>query len=137
VTLPDGLARFNRRVGNPLMRTFTGRLPPFAIVVHRGRRSGREYRTPVMAFPGADIVVIPLAFGSERDWVRNVLAADGCALVRRGRSIVLTFPRVVTAQAGLPLMPRVAAPILRLLGVTECLQLQRHSTVGADRAGHG
>jgi deazaflavin-dependent oxidoreductase (nitroreductase family) len=111
VTLPDGLARFN-------------------LVVHRGRRSGREYRTPVMAFPGDDVYVIPLAFGSERDWVRNVIAAGGCTLMRRGRAIALTSPSVVELRVGLPLLPRVGTPVLRLLGVTEFLQLQRDATPG-------
>ena len=50
MALPRGLAAFNRRVTNHVTRPFAGRLPGFGIVVHRGRRSGREYRSPVNAF---------------------------------------------------------------------------------------
>jgi hypothetical protein len=48
--LPQGLARFNRHVTNPIQRMWAGWLPPFAILEHVGRRSGTPYRTPVNAF---------------------------------------------------------------------------------------
>jgi deazaflavin-dependent oxidoreductase (nitroreductase family) len=123
--LPDALARMNRRVVNPVVRTFAGRLPPMALVVHRGRRSGREYRTPVMAFPRGDGYVITLPYGAERDWVRNVLAAGGCTLVRRGRFHRLTASRVLDQREGLPLMPRPSRPVLKLLGIAQFLQLHQ------------
>ena len=47
--LPPGLARFNRSVTNHVTRPLIAHLPYGAVVVHRGRRSGREYRTPVLA----------------------------------------------------------------------------------------
>lgn len=121
--MPDRLARFNRWVTNPLMRTFAGRLPPFAIVEHRGRRSGRAYRTPVWAFSTADGFVIALTYGADRDWVRNVEAARGCTLTRGGRSIPCGDPRVVGAAEGARLMPAPIRPVLRGLNVTEFLRL--------------
>jgi hypothetical protein len=82
VTLSDRLARFGR-VPNRLVRTFAGRrFSPVAIVEHRGRRSGRRYRTPVLAFRAADGYFISLPYGAGRDWVRNVLAAGSCTLER-------------------------------------------------------
>ena len=52
MTFADRLARFNRRLPNRVVRTVAGRrFSPVAVVVHRGRRSGRQYRTPVMPFP--------------------------------------------------------------------------------------
>ena len=122
--LPDRLARFNRRVTNPLLRTFAGRLPPFAIVVHRGRRSGREYRTPVMAFRADGDFVVALTYGAERDWVKNVRAQGGCALLRGGRRLALTSPRLVRGAKGLRLVPTLLRPVLRRLGVTEFLRLE-------------
>jgi len=49
------------------------------LVVHRGRRSGRVYDTPVLVFPADDGYVIALTYGPDTDWIRNVLAAGGCA----------------------------------------------------------
>ncbi len=96
MVLPPWLARFNRQVTNRLTRRFAGKLPGFAIVIHRGRRSGRTYRTPVNAFRDGDDYVIALTYGPQADWVRNVLAAGGCELVTRGQHVSLTNPRLFT-----------------------------------------
>ncbi len=94
--LPHGLGRFNRWVTNPVTRTFAGRLPGFAIVVHRGRTSGRRYRTPVNAFARPDGgYTLALTYGPESQWVRNVLAEGGCTLETTGRRVELRNPRVV------------------------------------------
>ena len=121
---PDRLARFNRLVTNPLAQTIAGRLPPFALVLHRGRRTGKAYRTPVWAFPTPDGgFAIALTYGPDRDWVRNVLAQGGCALDRGGRRVPLAAPRILAGVQGSRLMPRLLRPVLRLLGVTDVLQL--------------
>src|SRR6266542_4314375 len=52
------LARFNRAFANPVMRLVAGWLPPLAIVQHRGRMTGREYATPVIAFGRSDGLVV-------------------------------------------------------------------------------
>jgi deazaflavin-dependent oxidoreductase (nitroreductase family) len=119
---PDRLARFNRRVTNPLFRLFAGRLPPFAVVEHRGRRSGRSYATPIMAFPAGDGYAIALTYGPDRDWVKNVRAAGGCVLVRGGRRVPLARP-VVLGDDGAALMPAAIRPVLRRAGVTDFLRL--------------
>jgi deazaflavin-dependent oxidoreductase (nitroreductase family) len=93
---PRALARFNRRVVNRVTGRFAGRLPWFAIVIHRGRVTGRTYRTPVNAFrsPGNGYV-IGLSYGPRTDWARNVLAEGGCAIETCGRRLDLVNPRVV------------------------------------------
>jgi deazaflavin-dependent oxidoreductase (nitroreductase family) len=121
----DRLARFNR-IPNRLIRTIAGRrFSPMAVVVHRGRRSGRPYRTPVVAFPLRDGYVVSLFYGPARDWVRNVLAAGSCTLERGGRRVELTGPAVLSASEGLALLPALVRPGLRLLRVTSYLRLHR------------
>jgi deazaflavin-dependent oxidoreductase (nitroreductase family) len=108
---------FNR-VSQPLAR----RLPGFAVVVHRGRRSGREYHTPVNLFLVDGHPVIALTYGRHTDWVKNVLAAGGCRIETRGRSIACTTPEVYRD----PGLTGIRAPerlILPLLGVDEFLRL--------------
>jgi hypothetical protein len=39
---------------------------------------------------------IGAALGAESDWVKNVLAADGCSMKMSGRVLELTGPRLVT-----------------------------------------
>jgi deazaflavin-dependent oxidoreductase (nitroreductase family) len=58
--------------------------PVFAVVEHRGRSTGRAYRTPVAARRTADGFVISLAFGSQVDWYRNIVAAGGGIIRWRG-----------------------------------------------------
>jgi deazaflavin-dependent oxidoreductase (nitroreductase family) len=122
MSVADRMARFNR-VPNRLVRTFAGRVPPLAVVVHRGRRSGRKYRTPVVAFRVRDGYVVSLPYGAERDWVRNVLAAGGCTLERGGRRVELTRPVVLEREDGAALLPAPVRPGLRLLGVSHLLRL--------------
>ena len=130
--LPDRLARLNRRVANPLVRTFAGRVAPLAIVQHRGRSSGRAYQTPVLAFAGEREVIIVLFYGSNRDWVKNVQAAGGCTIFQRGKRIPLSHPVIVDSKEGLPRLPALLRPIPRLARVTSYLRLRR--VIGASTA---
>jgi deazaflavin-dependent oxidoreductase (nitroreductase family) len=123
--LPKGLARFNRWVTNPVTRTFAGHLPGFAIVIHRGRTSGRRYRTPVNAFARPDGgYALALTYGPDSQWVRNVVAQGGCTLETTGRRVEMTNPQVVHDPSRRPVPPPVRA-ILALMGVEYFLELDR------------
>jgi deazaflavin-dependent oxidoreductase (nitroreductase family) len=122
--LADRLARFNRALPNRVIRTFAGRLPPLAVVVHRGRRSGRAYRTPVVALPLPDGYLVALFYGADRDWVRNVLAAGSCTLERSWRRVELTAPRLLERGEALALAPAPLRAALRPLRVARFMRLQ-------------
>ena len=77
-----GLRRPVTRLFNPLSRRVAGFLPGFAILTHRGRRSGTAYRTPINVFRRDGAWVVVLTYGSDVDWVKNVLAAGGCGCGR-------------------------------------------------------
>ncbi|HEX2362988.1 MAG TPA: nitroreductase family deazaflavin-dependent oxidoreductase [Jiangellaceae bacterium] len=120
--IAKSVARFNRVVTNRISSLVAGRLPGFGIVEHIGRRSGRTYRTPVNVFRTSDGYVIALTYGSDTDWVKNVLAAGGCSLTVRGRRENLGNPRIVHNESR-PDVPVVVRPMLGLIGVTEFLYL--------------
>ena len=82
---------FTKRFINPLTRPVAGHLPGFAIVIHRGRKTGRD-RAPMNVFRHDGDYVFALTYGSTVDWVRNVLAALGAQLVVRGKTVELTDP---------------------------------------------
>jgi deazaflavin-dependent oxidoreductase (nitroreductase family) len=105
-------------------------LPGLGVVIHRGRRSGHLYRTPVNVFRAPDGYVIALTYGIG-DWVRNVLAAGHCELETRGRRVRLVDPRVAHDPDRRKVPPGVR-PILRLIGVADFLHL-RAANVPADR----
>ncbi|SCF06599.1 hypothetical protein GA0070607_5111 [Micromonospora coriariae] len=73
MVLPRRLARFNRVVTNRVTGPLAGRLPGFGVIIHRGRRSGRVYRTPINIFRTSGGYVAALTYGFT-DWARNVLA---------------------------------------------------------------
>jgi len=108
----DTMAHFNRGVTNPIALRISGRIPPWVTVTHRGRRSGRTYTTPVVAFGTADGLVVPLPYGTDRDWVRNVEAAGGCRIERAGRTRDMTRPEVIDAAHARPLLPAVVRSTL-------------------------
>ena len=125
-TLADRLARFNRRLPNKVIGTVAGRrLSPVALMVHQGRRSGRQYRTPVMPLPLGDGFLVSLPYGPGRDWVANVLAAGRCTLQRGGRRFELADPRLLDAAGAAPLVPAALRPALRLVPGIHFLRLSR------------
>jgi deazaflavin-dependent oxidoreductase (nitroreductase family) len=96
------LGPMTRRL-NPLIVKRAGR-PGFSMaaqVRHVGRRSGKEYVTPVTVRWDGDTAIIGLTFGSQSDWARNVLAAGHCTLVSDGAEYDATSPKLVDiADAG-------------------------------------
>jgi hypothetical protein len=99
------LVAINKRALNRVVLTLAGRRwSPWAIVQHVGRQSGRRYATPVLATRTTTGLVIPLPFGADTDWCRNVLAAGRFILRWHGRDYALEQPEVREAHAGLRLL---------------------------------
>ena len=101
--MPSWLPAVNRRVVNPVVRLWAPWIPPQALIVHRGRRSGTDYRTPVLAWRSGSLLYVVLFYGADTQWVRNVLAAVGGEVIRRGRRARLDSPRILRGpSAGMP-----------------------------------
>lgn len=92
---PRVMRSVNRVVTNPLMGTFAWIVPPLAVVHHVGRKSGKAYRAPVVAFRTANGFVIPMTYGTDVDWGRNLLAAGAGEVEQMGRRYKLRKPRIV------------------------------------------
>jgi deazaflavin-dependent oxidoreductase (nitroreductase family) len=108
----DRLRYFNKYVTNPLMKTFAGRFV-YAVVHHTGRRSGRAYATPVLAVPVESGFLIPLPYGKNADWCRNVIASGGCEMEWRGDRISVHNPVLIDPQHALPVFPKWLHRLLR------------------------
>jgi deazaflavin-dependent oxidoreductase (nitroreductase family) len=111
VQIPRAVARFNKRVNNPIQGVYAWLLPPWAVIVHTGRRSGRTYRTPVLAFRRGRRFEVAVLYGERSDWVRNLLAAGGGRVVRGGRTYELREPRLLAASEA-----QVAGRVARVSG---------------------
>ena len=112
--------RYLNRLTRPLAR----RLPGFAILTHHGRKSGRVYTTPVNVFRRGGDYVFLLTYGSDVQWVKNVLAVGSCSIETRGRVVELVDPELVTDPDLEPAPPPVRFIEQRLAGVTQYLRMR-------------
>jgi deazaflavin-dependent oxidoreductase (nitroreductase family) len=117
------LRPFTTKVFNRISRLFAGWLPGFGLLLYRGRKSGKAYRTPMNVFKHGDEYVLALTYGSDVQWVKNVMAAGGCELKTRGRIVRLTDPRLFV-DPGRRAMPQPVRFFLGLMRVTEFMRLR-------------
>src|SRR3712207_5238353 len=106
--MPRWLPAVNRRFVNPVQRLWAPWLPPWALILHTGRRSGRAYRTPVLAVRSGSTLAIALFYGTRTDWLRN-LRAGGGAVIRAGRRYAIQDVRIADASDPLPRGGRLVA----------------------------
>lgn len=127
--LPHAIARFNRRVSNRLLEPLARRSSGFAVVNHRGRRSGRRYTTPVNLFIVDDPPTVDgarsyaaLTYGPDTDWVNNVL--NGPATITTQRiTVTIVAATIVGRDTAWPHIPAPVRLALRLLTVRDFLEL--------------
>jgi deazaflavin-dependent oxidoreductase (nitroreductase family) len=98
---------------NSIVRRFAGRIV-YALLRHQGRKSGRVYETPVMAWPTSSGMLIPLAWGVESDWYRNLLAANACAVQIGGRWYRCAEPVRIQRDQAIALLPPAARIVVQL-----------------------
>lgn len=120
---PRWLARANKNGLNRITKFIAPRAPGWALVVHRGRQSGRIFRTPVFAFRRENRFVTALTYGPNSDWVRNVLTAGGCEVEARGRRYQVDSPQLYRDEnaSDMPLFIRFA--LRRVIKAPEFLSL--------------
>ena len=94
---------------------------------HRGRRSGKLFRTPVVVRPTPDGFVVPMPWGEGTDWCRNVRAAGGCRIRWKDRVYVLTEPLVVDAAATGATFGEFQRSMMRRLRIRQVMRLKRAS----------
>lgn len=124
VALPHWLARVNVQFSNAFMRPIAARLPWFVVLEHVGRKSGTVRRTAIMAYRRKpDRWILSLIYGTEVQWLRNVMASGGCRLLSQGRWIEVVEPRRF-ADSSRSSVPWLVRPFLALLRVSEFVELR-------------
>jgi len=117
-----------RSLANRGFLTISGRwFRAYSIVRHVGRTSGRAYQNPVSAYPLGDGFVIPVLYGTQSQWVRNVMAAGRFTLRTKGRDYLLERPELIAPAQALAAYPALLRRIMR--------SQQIQSFVWAHRAG--
>jgi hypothetical protein len=103
----------------------SGLIPLWAVIVHKGRRSGREYRTPIAIRPSANGFVIPLPWGPRTDWCRNVMTAQTFVIRWKGRDVIVGAPEVIDRAAAAPAFPGLLQRSLAVFGIRQFLAIRR------------
>ncbi len=125
-SLNRNMRRVNRRVFNPVMLNWAGHRSSFAAVVHHvGRRSGREYRTPVTVRPIHGGFLMPLPYGEDTDWCRNVLARGQTTLEFKGAMVPVAKPEVMDVAVAKSAFPSGLVRIWHLFRIRRCLLVRR------------
>lgn len=126
------LTSYHKHVTNPVwVRFFAGRSASSALLHHVGRRSGTAYKTPLTAHRSDDTVIIPLPYGTETDWLRNLQAAGEGVVELDGRSFSVDEPEVVPVDQVMPLLPPLLVRIVHLHETENALRL--HVVGSAER----
>jgi deazaflavin-dependent oxidoreductase (nitroreductase family) len=113
---PAWVDRLQIRYMNPAVRRIARFLPTFAVIKHRGRKSGRSYETVVNAYRKRNVLAILMGHGNA-DWVKNVVAAGEADVRLFGRDLHVTNARVVPAGADAEGLPWIARLGGRRVGV--------------------
>ena len=104
--VPRAVAKFNRRITNPLAVRFGGWAPLNGTLEHVGRKSGKTYQTPLNIFETADGFVVPIGYGLQSHWVQNALAGGPLTVHKAGRTIPVVDARIVSKADAEPLVTR-------------------------------
>ena len=95
-----------------------------AAIQHTGRRSGKQYATPVVAERVTDGFVIPLPYGTGVDWLQNVLAAGRATISSQGESYDVVQPEIIDAAAALPALSPRRQRTFQRVGIEQYLRIK-------------
>ena len=93
----------------------------------RGATPARSTPPPVMAEPIEDGFIVPLPYGTEVDWLKNVLAARRATVEAKGAAYTVVEPEIIGAEEAFPLLPPRLSRTLRLFGIERYLRVKRLS----------
>jgi deazaflavin-dependent oxidoreductase (nitroreductase family) len=118
------------KILNPIIMKLAGRrhFHMAAQISHTGRRSGRVYVTPVGARLHGEVIAIPLTFGNQSDWSRNVAAAGRCSVRLDGHDYQATQPEFLSRDEAREQIKPMYSPVMRvgfrMLGIRQFMLLR-------------
>ncbi len=117
----------NRRANALFLKIAGGRFRAYSALKHIGRSSGKEYVTPLSAYPLGDGFVMAVLYGeaAKVDWCRNVMAAGQCILKTHGQEYVLEKPEIIPASHALAAYPPLMRLVYRRRGIHEFVWAHR------------
>ena len=114
----ERIRQFNKQTFNPAVLKIAGSTRSnYGVIHHVGRRSGRSYSNPIVVVPTADGFVIPLPYGVDVDWLRNVQAAGQCTITLKGDEYNVHEPELIDAPTAFAMVPPQVQRAWRVMGM--------------------
>ena len=124
----------SKKAMNPMQMRSAGTPGAYASIVrHRGRKSGVEYETPIGVVADGDGFLVALPYGSQTQWLRNVLAAGSATLVHEGTTYQVDRPVLIPLATVADRFSASDQRLFHLLRVEGCLRL--HDAERAEATG--
>jgi deazaflavin-dependent oxidoreductase (nitroreductase family) len=126
---PSSVWRDVARLFNRLVLVLAGTrlLPLYGVLEHRGRRSGKAYRTPIVVRSIGDGFIVPMPWGEGTDWCRNVHAAGECVIRWKGRDYPMVQPEVIDVATARAAFGAMQQSMMNRFAITHCLRLHHRS----------
>lgn len=99
--------------------------PLWGVLRHVGRKSGTAYAIPIVALPTPGGFLIPLPFGDQTQWLKNLGAADRAGLRHAGREYVIERPEVIDLKTAGPSLPAWVRFTSRRVGIDRFVRVNR------------
>jgi deazaflavin-dependent oxidoreductase (nitroreductase family) len=135
-TARDTVRVLNKHLLNPAVLRLAGRKHFYASALqHTGRRSGKQYVTPVAATRVTDGFVVPLPYGDRTDWLRNLMTEPDGSLQFQGETYQISSPTVVDAATALAELPPNRRQLVKRFGIRKFAHLNAVRAGGDDERG--
>lgn len=96
----------------------------FALLRHVGRRSGKEFETPIMVSPLGEDFVFALTYGPKVDWYRNLQANGKGTLIWHGKTYTIEKVEPLDRSTGLHVHHLHEQAVLRIFNVQDFLRVK-------------
>ncbi|MCL4560676.1 MAG: nitroreductase family deazaflavin-dependent oxidoreductase [Chloroflexi bacterium] len=122
--IPAKVRYFNKRVINRLtIKIAHLSWGPFCIISHGGRRTGRSYETPIMAFPMDEGFVIAMTYGPDTDWYRNIRRSGNCIIHWHRKIYKINKIELLDVKIARTYLPGLVKTALQVAGVQDFVKL--------------
>ena len=114
----DCIRILNKHFTNKLMIHLAGKKRTmFGELGHVGRKSGTQYRIPIITRKVDNGFVFAMTYGKKVDWYANVKASGGGTLFWKGKDYSLINPEYISPEITIPSFPTMLQGILRKMGI--------------------
>ena len=115
---------FNRRWLNPWMLRYAGGRHWYAgRLEHRGRETGTLHATPLWVDPVPGGFLMPMPYGRDVDWAKNLLASGEAVLQDHGVRFRVGNPRIVSRNEAMPNLPWLTHRFSSMYGIQDFMRV--------------